>query len=120
MPDLLFKVDENLQTEVVEELRSAGWDTCSVLDPGLKGTEDGLVARICQEERRVLVSLDLGFGDSRSYSPRESPGILVLKLKSQEKHHIVAVVRRLIPLVRGHAIGGCLWVADGRRVRSRS
>jgi predicted nuclease of predicted toxin-antitoxin system len=80
-----FKLDENMPVEAAELLTRDGHDAVTVLDQKLNGAGDPDVAAACREEGRVLVTLDVDFGDIRSYPPRECPGIVVLRLRSQAK-----------------------------------
>lgn len=116
---LRFKIDENLPNEVAEMFRAAGFDALTVADQGLSGAEDPRVATVCREELRILITLDAGFGDIRSYPPGSHPGLVVLRLGSQEKPLILDVVSRLIPLLGTTSIRGTLWIVDERRVRVR-
>ena len=68
-----FKIDENLPTEIAEILRSAGYDALTVQDEALKGEVDLRVMRTCQQENRILVTIDIDFADIRSYPPAFSP-----------------------------------------------
>lgn len=67
-----FKTDENLPEELAEILRAAGWDALSVIEQQLGGKIDPQIAAICRNESRVLVTLDLGFGDIRTYRFRRN------------------------------------------------
>ena len=64
-----FKVDENQPSEVLDLLRGARHDASSVKEEGLCGAPDDVVARVCRDEPRTLVTLDLGFGDVRRNLP---------------------------------------------------
>jgi predicted nuclease of predicted toxin-antitoxin system len=90
-----FKVDENLPVEVVELLRQAGHDAATVLEQRLGGGTDSDVASLCQREGRTLVTLDLDFADIRAYPPAQYPGLVVLRLKQQDKPHVLDIVSRL-------------------------
>ncbi len=85
---MTFKVDENLPVDAAELLREAGYDTATVLEQRLSGAVDSAVASFCRQEGRTLVTLDLDFADSRAYSPAQYPGLIVLRLKQQDKPHI--------------------------------
>jgi hypothetical protein len=61
-----FKIDENLPIEVAELLRQTGYDATTVLEQDLGGSADTHLASLCQEERRVFVTLDTDFGDIRA------------------------------------------------------
>jgi len=66
-----FKLDENLPREGVQILRAAGHDAVTVLDQGLGGKPDPEIFAVVQAEGRALVTLDVGFGNIRTYpAPR--------------------------------------------------
>ena len=58
-----FKVDENLPDEVCNPLNRAGHDAISVGQQGLGGVADAQLYQLCQNERRVLVTLDVDFAN---------------------------------------------------------
>ena len=92
-----FKIDENLPTEIAEILRSAGYDALTVQDEALKGEVDSRVMRTCQQENRILVTIDIDFADIRSYPPRLLPGIMVLRLSRQSKRQAILTFQRTLP-----------------------
>lgn len=114
-----FKTDENLPVEVAEAMRAAGHDAVSVLEQDLGGWADPSVAEICRSEGRVLVSLDADFADVRAYPPQDYPGILVIRLKRQDKESILAVVPRVLRMLQLESIECRLWIVTGERVRIR-
>jgi len=114
-----FKTDENLPVEVAEAMRAAGHDAVSVLEQNLGGWADPGVAEICRSEGRVLVSLDADFADVRAYPPQDYPGILVIRLKRQDKDSILAVVPRILRMLQLETIEHHLWIVTGERVRIR-
>lgn len=115
-----FKLDENLPVEAAAVLREAGHDAATVLDQNMRGEPYAGVAAACQREARILVTLDTDFADIRAYPPGDSPGILVLRLRRQDKPHVLSVVRRLLPLMAREPLAGRLWIVDGDRVRVRT
>ncbi len=54
-----FKVDENLHDEVAELLRQHGHDAVTVYDQHMQGQPDEIVAAICRQEGRAVVTQDL-------------------------------------------------------------
>ena len=70
-----FKIDENLHINVADYLRQQGYDAMTVNEQGLQGQSDDVIANICQQESRVLVTLDLDFADMRCYPPNRYAGI---------------------------------------------
>ena len=115
-----FKTDENLPLDVVELLRSAGYDAMSVLDESLVGARDEVIANVCKKERRALITLDLDFADIRSYPPNEYDGIIVLRIHDQGKRNVVDVLRRVIKFLKDHPCLKQLWIVEEDRIRIRS
>jgi len=114
-----FKIDENLPEDVASVFGDAGHDAVTVLRQNLGGSDDPGIARICQNENRVLVTADTGFADIRTYPPDEYPGIIVLRLRRLDKVAVVEVVTRLLPSFHAEQIDHRLWVVEDTRVRIR-
>jgi predicted nuclease of predicted toxin-antitoxin system len=114
-----FKVDENLPIEVADILRSAGHDALTVFDQKLIGEDDKRILNICQEEERILITLDLDFSDVRSYPPQEYFGMVVLRLHRQDKPYVLETIRRIILLFKQEQIKGRLWIVEENRIRVR-
>lgn len=115
-----FKVDENLPIEVAHALRDAGYGATTVLEEDLGGVSDEDLATVCRQENRSLVSLDTDFADIRNYPPTQFPGLVVLRLRRQDKPHVLRTVARLIPLLAHERLQQRLWIVEEERVRVRS
>jgi len=114
-----FKVDENLPSEVADLLKQAGHDSTAVLEEGLGGTRDPLIALVCRQESRALINLDMGFADIRHYPPGLLPGTVVLRPKSQDKQTVLSMVSRIIPDLTENHLTGTLWLVEEDRIRMR-
>jgi predicted nuclease of predicted toxin-antitoxin system len=114
-----FKVDENLPVEVAQLFREAGHEATTVLDQHLGGSGDALVASICQQETRVLVTLALDFADIRTYPPARYAGGIVLRLRRQDKPHVLAVCARMVSLLAQEPLAQRLWIVEENRIRIR-
>jgi predicted nuclease of predicted toxin-antitoxin system len=114
-----FKVDENLPEELPELLRGAGWDATSVVQEELGGSDDAEISRVCDSENRILVTFDRGFANIRAYLPGAHPGFIVLRLKSQDKPHVLTVAKRVIAALRERELRNELWVVEEDRIRIR-
>jgi len=114
-----FKVDENLPVEVAALLRQAGFDASTVLEQTLGGEADSTIAAICRIERRVIVTLDVDFADIRTYPPAHYAGILVLRIKQQDKPFLLKLFPRILHQLRQESIVGKLWIVDEQRIRVR-
>lgn len=116
---MLFKIDENLPVEIVELLVQAGHDAKTVNDQLLQGSHDPALLDVCRSEQRVLITLDLDFSDIRTYPPQENAGIVVLRVSSQAKPHIIQVVRHITPLFDREPLKHHLWIVEETRIRIR-
>src|SRR5919109_5557718 len=114
-----FKVDENLPIEGAQLFREAGHEVATVLDQHLGGKDDRTVATICQQEARALVTLDLDFADIRTYPPAHYAGMVVLRLRRQDKPHALEVFTRVIPLLAQEPLAQRLWIVEEHRIRIR-
>ncbi|WP_437757647.1 DUF5615 family PIN-like protein [Sorangium sp. So ce1389] len=114
-----LKIDENLPEDVAELMRQAGHDVSTVLVQGLGGRPDPDIARVCAEEGRALLTLDVDFANVRRYPPSIYEGLIVMRLARQDKPHVLAVVRRLLALLEREQVERRLWIVEEERVRVR-
>ena len=114
-----FKIDENLPTECATVLRQAGFWADTVADESLTGADDSVIADRARVEDRVLVTLDLDFGNVQAYPPADQPGIIVLRLKNQDKHNVIALIKRLVLVLATRDPAGELWIVQPDRIRFR-
>ena len=114
-----FKVDENLPAEAAELLQQAGHDAVTAATQHLSGATDEEILSVCRREGRSLVTLDLGFADIRTYPPAQCPGLVVLRLKRQDKLFVLQVLARLVPVLAREPLARHLWIVDEERIRVR-
>jgi len=114
-----FKIDENLPIEIVDLLISVSYDAKTVNDQQLQGTKDSILIDVCRSEHRVLITLDTDFSDIRAYPPQEFTGIIVLRVRSQAKNHIIKVFRSIMPLIGREPLIQHLWIVEETKVRIR-
>lgn len=112
-----FKSDENLPSEMIALLSLAGHDAHSVLDEGIGGTSDESLAAVCQQEGRVILTLDSDFANIRAFPPHLHPGIIVLRLRRQDKHSVLAIIPRILELLKTEEIRHKLWIVDEAKTR---
>mgnify|MGYP001609106253 CR=1 FL=1 len=114
-----FKLDENIHPEVAELLRQHGHDALTVWDQSMRGRPDADLAKVCQNEGRVLVTLDLDFADIRAYPPAQYLGLMVLRLHRQDRAYVRAVFAKLLPQLKPEAVERRLWIVEEAGVRIR-
>lgn len=114
-----FKIDENLPSEVARLLTSAGHDAETVFDEGLVGAADQNIIEVCNTEGRAIVTLDLDFSNVRAYPPKDHVGLIVLRLRQQDKPHVLNVVGQILDMLESEQLIGRLWIVEEGRVRIR-
>ena len=114
-----FKIDENLPCELAQLLIDQGHDAPTVSDQGMDGQGDRHISAVCRRERRALLKLDTGFADIRSYPPKDSAGIVVLRLNSQAKSHVLGKVEQLFSLLKTESLKNRLWIVEEHQIRIR-
>ena len=114
-----FKVDENLHSDVTFLLRQHGYDAMTVVEQGLRGHPDRLIADVCREEKRAIITLDLDFADIREYPPQNYHGIIILRLLNQSRSSVLQVINRILPLILTEPLEQHLWIVEDDRLRIR-
>lgn len=116
---LRFKLDENVPGEAAALLQGAGHEVRTALEQQLGGSPDEHVFRVCQDEARVLITLDLGFGDIRAYPPAGHAGVWVLRPAVQSIDSLLRLPGHALSLASREAVPGRLWVIEPGQVRIR-
>jgi len=116
---LRLKIDENLPHECATLLRNAGFEADTVADERLAGADDFVIAYKSRAEDRALVTLDLDFSNVLAYPPAEHAGIIVLRLKRQDKHAILALMHWVVLTLKTRTPQGELWIVEPDRIRFR-
>jgi predicted nuclease of predicted toxin-antitoxin system len=114
-----FKVDENLPEELADFFRGRGWDCMTVDEQQLGGALDDRITEICDDEDRILVTLDLGFSNIRDYPPAAHPGYIVFRLKQQDKPSVLKLAVRLVIALSQRELRNELWIVQDERIRVR-
>jgi len=114
-----FKLNENLPIEMSALLKEHSHDADTVKDESLCGAPDSRLISLCQEERRALITLDMGFTNIRNYPPEDYHGLIVLRLAKQDKEHVLAHLRKIAPFLQGGNVKGHLWIVEENKIRIR-
>jgi predicted nuclease of predicted toxin-antitoxin system len=115
-----IKTDENIARWAVELLRSAAHDVETVLDQGFSGRSDEDVFAVCRSERRILMTLDRGFGELLRFPSEQSAGIVVLELGAPATLKLLTDrIRHFLALADTREINGELWIVEPGRIRIR-
>ena len=114
-----FKLDENLPTQLVEDVSALGHDAETVVDEGLSGEPDGVILRAATTEGRALVTMDKGIADVRVYPPEKYRGIILLRPPTYNRRAVLAFARQHLQTLLTLPIYGHLLVVSERGIRVR-
>jgi len=115
---LKLKLDENLSIRGAQLLREAGHEVATVSEQNLCGMGEETLLSACQSEERVLVTLDLEFGNPLRFKPSQYTGIIVLRLPSRSAmSDLLDAIKTLIGGLTKQKIHGELWIIQKGRIR---
>ena len=114
-----FKLDENLPVSLAADLQASGHDTETVFDENIQGANDPRIISHARAEGRILITFDLDFSDIRNYPPGSHPGIVVLRLASQNIDSCRTAVMRATAQLDESEFQGNLLIVEDARVRVR-
>ena len=114
-----FKLDENLPVELLDDLRAAGHEADGLRDEGLIGAPDNVVLDLVRRENRVLLTLDKGIADVRTYPPEAHAGIVLFRPPAAGRGTTRLFVRRHLASLFERELTGRLLVVTDRGLRLR-
>lgn len=113
-----IKLDENIGSRGKSLFVEAGHDVATIVEENLQSAADRTVIRVCQEEQRCLVTLDLDFSSPLRFDPSQYAGIAVLRLPNRPTHQdLLNAIVTLITAFQKEEIFGKLWIVQQGRIR---
>jgi predicted nuclease of predicted toxin-antitoxin system len=116
---MLFKVDENLHSDMAAQLQQHGHDALTVYDQGLRGHPDLDVAAACRRESWAILTLGLDFAGMRAFPPSDYAGIIVLRVSDQSRPSVLQIVQIVLDALSHEPLAGYLWIVDETQIRIR-
>jgi predicted nuclease of predicted toxin-antitoxin system len=74
-----LKLEENLSRHLKLLLTALEYDTITAQEQGLLSKPDTAIAAAAKDEERILLSLDVEFGNLKKYPPGSHPGIILFR-----------------------------------------
>jgi predicted nuclease of predicted toxin-antitoxin system len=114
-----LKLDENLSRHLKPLLSALQHDATTAADEGLLSKPDIAVAAAAKAEGRILLTLDLEFGDLRKFPPGSHPGIILFRPRSLGPLTVNRFVEAFMRDTDLKELAGCVVVVEPTRVRIR-
>jgi predicted nuclease of predicted toxin-antitoxin system len=114
-----LKLDENLSRHLKRTLSGLHHDVSTAGEDGLLSKPDSVVAAAAKSENRVLLTLDVEFGNLAKYPPGKHPGIILFRPKSLGPLTANSFIEEFFRHTEVQSLKGCLVVVDPNRTRVR-
>lgn len=87
-----FLIDENLSPLLSDYLRELKYNAKAVREVSLKGKSDEEIVKWIQENKRILITADLDFGEIFYLNSFGRIGVIILKSKSQKLNSFKEII----------------------------
>lgn len=114
-----LKLDENLSRHLAPRLELLKHDVSTAAEEGLLSQPDTVVAKAANDEKRILLTLDVEFADLRKYPPGKHPGIILFRPGSFGPLTINQFVEKFSRETNFSDFAGCVVIVEPARVRIR-
>ncbi|MBI2335612.1 MAG: DUF5615 family PIN-like protein [Deltaproteobacteria bacterium] len=114
-----LKLDENISRHLKPILQKLNHDVMTAADEGLLSQPDPIIAAVCKEERRILLTLDVEFADLRKYPPGCFPGIILFRPESYGPLAVNHFIENFVANTNLEEFRNCIVVVDATRIRIR-
>jgi len=74
---LKFLVDEDMPRSTAKVLKTEGYDALDVRDLGLRGESDDKIFKSAQDEKAIILTGDVGFGNLLHFPAGSHSGIVI-------------------------------------------
>ena len=111
-------IDECINWDVIFALRQNGFDTLTVRDTKLTGSDDETIFKFACENKRILLTYDRGFGDIFRFNISESSGIIIILTGQMKKNEIINIILSFISTIDKQTdLRGKLVIVGKSRIR---
>ena len=114
-----FKIDENLPTELVVDLRILGYDADTVSGEGLTGVPDPVLIEAASKDRRILLTLDKGIANLEQYPAQQHFGVVLFRPIRSGRGSVLAFIRERLPSLLVLDLEHRLSIVGASRIRIR-
>ncbi len=115
-----FLADMGISLGVVKWLRTEGYDAVHVVERGYQQRPDSHILSLAQEEGRVVLTHDLGFGALMSATGQQLPSVVIFRLRDMRPTSVITYLDLAIRQYGPDLEAGAILSVTERRIRVRS
>jgi len=114
-----FLVDACVDIGVREWLRGQGHDAIHLRDEGLHKLPNGEIFTKADAEQRVIITLDLDFGEILSLAHGRVVSTIVFRVRDTRPQFLIARLQSVLPGMEEHLARGAIVIVEPARCRVR-
>jgi predicted nuclease of predicted toxin-antitoxin system len=114
-----FLLDMNLPPAMADWLRSEGHDAVHARDAGYADLPDREIFARAAEDRRIVITFDLDFGEIVGLVGNSSCGVILLRLRLTGQRYLRERLRVAIAEAGQSLVTGAIVLVEDARIRVR-
>ena len=114
-----FLCDMGVSLRVLEWLPAGGHDASHLREQGLHRLPNGAIFRKAFAEQRIVLTLDLDFGELVSASADQIVSVIVFRLHDTRTQHVIDRLATVLSQSAAVLVAGCIIVVEEGRHRVR-
>jgi predicted nuclease of predicted toxin-antitoxin system len=114
-----FLADMGVAMRVVEWLRDQGYDARHLREEELQRLPDDQIFRKAVAESRVVLTLDLDFGEIVAFSGQQNVSVVLFRLQNTRTPHVIDRLRVVLQEALSALEQGAIVVVEESRFRIR-
>ncbi len=114
-----FLADMGISARTIATLREQGYDAIHAREVGLARASDATILDRARTEDRVVLTVDLDFGQLLAASRQATPSVVIFRVSDQTPGSITPRLLRVIAERSNNLDNGAIILVEDRRYRVR-
>lgn len=103
-----FLVDMPLSVKTAAFLRQTGHDAVHLREQGLQRLPDSEIAEKARKERRVIITMDLGFGHLLAFAREKFPSVVLFRIEDERPENVQRLLQHFMAVIEPEADAGAI------------
>jgi len=116
---LALLLDSAIGRRAVAAFLARGYDVVHVRDYGLQEADDDVILARAMAEDRIVVTMDLDFGNLLALTGQWCPGVIILRLGAPTSDGVTAALTELTKAVPDDELRSSVVIVEPDRIRVR-